>query len=113
MNPTPKEASHNGIPSNPELYSLLLPLLPQPRHSPLQKVYVFGRFAKLGVDSSAGGSIHVMISGGMCVGRRFLFDGIEAIWVLADKVVQFYGEDGSLLKTVEVPEGLGEWKKAA
>ncbi len=85
----------------------------QPTASTSVYQLILDTLAELSVDSSAGGSIHVMISGGMCVGRRFLFDGIEAIWVLADKVVRCYGEDGSLLRTIEVPEGLGEWKKAA
>jgi len=29
LNPTPKEASHSGIPSNPELYILYMPCPPQ------------------------------------------------------------------------------------
>ncbi len=46
-----------------------------------------------------------------CTGQRFLLDGIEAIWLIAENIVRFYDENGRMLKSV----GLGtvEQDKAA
>ena len=46
-----------------------------------------------------------------CTGQRFLFDGIEATWLIAEEVVRFYDENGRMLKSVEV--GTVEQDKAA
>ena len=46
-----------------------------------------------------------------CGGQRFLFDGIEAIWLIAEKVVRFYDENGRMLKSVGL--GTAEQDKAA
>lgn len=35
-------------------------------------------------------------------GQRFLFDGIQAVWLIAENVVPFYGENGRMLRSVEV-----------
>jgi hypothetical protein len=43
-----------------------------------------------------------LIRDGGCVGQRFLFDGIQAVWLIAENVVHFYDENGRMLKTVEV-----------
>ena len=42
----------------------------------------------------------MLIQDGYCTGQRFLFDGIEAIWLIAENVVRFYDEQGRLLKSV-------------
>ena len=44
----------------------------------------------------------VLTHGGYFVGQRFLFDGLQAIWLMAESVIRFFADDGSLLKTVEV-----------
>jgi hypothetical protein len=46
-----------------------------------------------------------------CLGRRFHFDGVQAVWLLHENVVEFYGDDGALLARVDV-ENQAE-KKAA
>ena len=43
-----------------------------------------------------------LIRDGHCVGQRFLFEGIQAIWLIAENVVQFYHENGRMLTSVEV-----------
>jgi len=53
-----------------------------------------------------------MIRDGYCVGQRFLFDGIQAVWLMAENVIRFYGDDGELLKTIEIGWEPSE-KKAA
>ena len=46
-----------------------------------------------------------LIRDGYCAGRRFLFDGVQTVWLLAEKVVRFYDENGRVLKTVGVGTG--------
>ena len=52
-----------------------------------------------------------LVQDGYCTGQRFLLDGIEAIWLIAENIVRFYDENGRMLKSV----GLGtvEDRKAA
>ncbi len=45
------------------------------------------------------------------VGRRFVFDGVQAVFVFAEKVVHFYDDNGELLKSVAV--GAAQKQKAA
>jgi len=42
------------------------------------------------------------IHDGCCVGRSLLFDGVQAVWLIAENVVHFYDEKGRMLKSVEV-----------
>ena len=46
----------------------------------------------------------VLIRDGRYVGNRFPFDGIEAVWLMAESVIRFNADDGALLETVEVGE---------
>ena len=43
-----------------------------------------------------------LIRGGHCAGQRFLFDGVQAVWLIAENVVQFCDEKGRVLKSVDV-----------
>ena len=56
----------------------------------------------LGMPDPACHSTTFLIRGGHCFGRRFFFDGIQAIWLITENVVQFYNESGELLKTVDI-----------
>jgi hypothetical protein len=58
--------------------------------------------SELGVPHSPCRSTSFLIQDGYCTGQRFLFDGIEAIWLIAENVVRFYDEQGRLLKCVDV-----------
>lgn len=40
----------------------------------------------------------VLTQDGYCVGRRFVYDGIQAVWLLAENVIEIYDDDGELLK---------------
>ena len=43
-----------------------------------------------------------LIRDGHCAGQRFLFDGVQAVWLIVENVVRFYDEKGRVLKSVEV-----------
>ena len=62
--------------------------------------------SELGVPDPAISRMVVLTRDGYCVGHRFPFDGLQAVWLTAESVVRFYGEDGALLKTVEVGQEL-------
>jgi hypothetical protein len=49
-----------------------------------------------------------LIRDGNCAGQRFLFDGLQAIWLIAENVIQFYDETGRMLRTVEARAAEGE-----
>ncbi|NQU20331.1 MAG: hypothetical protein HQ567_03545 [Candidatus Nealsonbacteria bacterium] len=65
----------------------------------------------LGLSEPAITKTVVLIHGGHFVGRRFLFDGLQAVWLMAENIIRFFADDGALLKTVEV--GQSSEKKAA
>ncbi len=67
--------------------------------------------SELGVPHSPCRSTSFLIQDGYCTGQRFLFDEIEAIWLIAENVVRFYDENGRVLKSVGV--GTAQQDKAA
>ncbi len=77
---------------------------------PLHQTIAAG-LSELGMSDLPCRSTTFLIRDGYCCGRRFLFDEIEAIWLIAENVVRFYDEQGRLLKSVEV--GTVEQDKAA
>jgi hypothetical protein len=46
-----------------------------------------------------------------CVGRPFIFDGVQVVRLLDENAVEFYGVDGELLARVDIGERAG--RKAA
>jgi hypothetical protein len=53
----------------------------------------------------------ILVRDGHCVGQRFLFEGIQAVWLIAETVVQPYDEKGRILRSVGV--GAAEREEAA
>jgi hypothetical protein len=41
---------------------------------------------------------------GYYVGREFKFTGVRAVWMASQEQVKFYGDDGRVLRVVEVGE---------
>jgi hypothetical protein len=41
-----------------------------------------------------------LIQNGHCVGQRFLFDGVQVVWLIAENVIQFYNENGRMLTSM-------------
>jgi len=58
--------------------------------------------SELGMPDLCCRSTTLLIRDGHCAGQRFLFDGVQAVWLIAENVVQFYDENGRVLKSVEV-----------
>jgi hypothetical protein len=48
---------------------------------------------------------------GYYVGREFKFAGIRVVWTASPGQIKFYGDDGGVLRVVEV--GVGQQVKAA
>lgn len=41
------------------------------------------------------------------VGRRFCFDGVSAVWLSSERTIKLYGDEGELLRVVDVGDELG------
>ena len=67
--------------------------------------------SELGLPDLRCRSTSFLVQDGYCTGQRFLFNGIEAIWLIAENVVRFYDETGRTLKAVGV--GTAQQDKAA
>jgi hypothetical protein len=52
-----------------------------------------------------------LIRDGHGIGRRFVFEGIQAVWLMEENAVRFYDEEGRMLKRLEV--GAAERNEAA
>ncbi len=61
--------------------------------------------SELGVPEPAISRMVVLTRDGYCVGHRFPFDGIQAVWLTAGSVIRFFANDGALLRTVDVGQG--------
>ncbi|HUT59113.1 MAG TPA: hypothetical protein VNA25_14790 [Phycisphaerae bacterium] len=72
-----------------------------PEPAPLHQTIAAG-LSELGMPDLPCRSTTFLIRGGYCIGQRFLFDGVQAIWLIAENVVQFYDENGRMLTSVEV-----------
>lgn len=72
-----------------------------PEPAPLHLVIATG-LSELGMPDLVCRSTTYLIRDGHCVGERFLFEGIQAVWLIAENVVQFYDESGRILKSVQV-----------
>ena len=67
--------------------------------------------SELGLPELPCRSTSFLVRDGYCTGQRFRFDGIEAIWLIAEYFVRFYDENGRMLKSVGV--GTSQQDKAA
>jgi len=79
--------------------------------TPIRQAVLAG-VSGLGVADPAISKTFFLIRDGYCIGQRFLFDGIQAVWLMAEDVIRFYADDGALLETVEIGQEPAE-KKAA
>ena len=58
--------------------------------------------SELGMPDLASHRTTLLIQDGYYVGRRFVFDRVQAVWLTAEKVVRFYDDNGHVLKSVSV-----------
>jgi hypothetical protein len=49
----------------------------------------------------------MLLREGYFVGWKFHYDGGHAIWWAGDDTIEFYGDDGKLLKTITLATGKG------
>ena len=63
---------------------------------------VLDTLPELGISEPVITKMAVLTRSGYCVGHRFLFDGVQAVWLMAEGIIRFYADNGSLLKTSEV-----------
>ena len=78
--------------------------------SPLYETIAAG-LSQLGMPGLPCQSTTFLIRDGHCAGRRFLFEGIQAIWLMSENVVRFYNQKGRMLKSVTI--GTDAKEKAA
>ncbi len=67
---------------------------------------------ELGVSDSGDARTVMLTRGGFCIGRRFLFDDVQAVWRMDENVIHFYGQDGGLLRVVEAEQSCPDRKAA-
>jgi hypothetical protein len=72
-----------------------------PEPTPLHQATAAG-LSELGMPDRVCRSTTFLIRDGHCIGQRFLFDEVQAVWLIAENVVHFYDENGRVLKSVEV-----------
>ena len=58
--------------------------------------------AELGISEPAISRTIILNRDRNYAGQRFLFDGIQAVWLIDEDVIRFYAEGEALLKTVPV-----------
>jgi hypothetical protein len=60
------------------------------------------KLSELGFGDLTSRRTSLLIQRGYCVGWRLVFDGVQAVWFLAEEVVRFYDESGQMLASVAV-----------
>lgn len=53
---------------------------------------------EIGADESTHLQETILIRDGQYCGRRFLLDGLEAIWFVEEQQIKYYGRDGRVVK---------------
>ena len=72
-----------------------------PEPTPLHQAIAAGLY-ELGMPGLTSRSTTFLVRDGHCVGQRFLFDELQAVWLIAENVIQFYDENGRMLRSVKV-----------
>ena len=59
---------------------------------------------QLGIKEPGPSKTATLVRDGFCTGRRFLFEdvGVNAIWLMAEQVINLRDDCGELLKTVDL-----------
>jgi hypothetical protein len=59
---------------------------------------------ELGLADAAPTGESLLTLGGYYVGREFRFAGVRAVWMASQGQVRIYGDDGEVLRVVEISE---------
>ena len=65
---------------------------------------VYEAMADMGLPDPGPCCETVVVRDGYCLGRRFTFDTLEAVWLEADAKIEFYDSRGELLRTLSTEE---------
>ena len=68
--------------------------------------FVEATFSKLGMPGPIDGCETLLIEDGLFAGHKFHFDGGYALWAAGWGAVEFYDEDGELVRRVAVKRDL-------
>lgn len=60
--------------------------------------------AELGVPNLPCLGVRFLVEDGFYVGQRFLFEGLEADWSITQKRIDFFDEQGRLVKSVALDD---------
>ena len=86
---------HGGFGSRPRSYASVPPL--NPLHLTIAKA-----LSELGMSGQPCRNTTLLIQEGYCLGRRFVFGGVQAVWLIAENVIHFHDDNGRTLKSVVV-----------
>ncbi len=87
--------------------------MPPHIHSKSIHQIVADNLAELGMTDAPCTRLTVITHNGFCVGRRFLFDRFQAVWRMAEGILEFYSDDGELLRRVGVDPESSQVRRAA
>ena len=65
---------------------------------------IYNKFRELGAPSDIDPHESLLIQDGHFCGRRFTYDGMQAIWFFEDNEVKVYGRDGSVSEVFNVTD---------
>lgn len=67
---------------------------------------VRGTFVELGADAGLQMSEHILVRNDAYCGRRFLADGLQAIWFVEEDQVKIHAQDGRVARVMSVEEAV-------
>jgi hypothetical protein len=72
---------------------------------------LFRTIQDLGLEGTEPLGETLLTLAGYYVGREFRFNGVRAVWIASQGQIKFYGDDGQLLRVVDL--GQVDGKRAA
>jgi len=58
---------------------------------------IHGFYSELGLPFPVGANESILLNDGYYCGRRFEYDGLNAIWFIEENEIKYYDRDGTLL----------------
>ena len=70
--------------------------------------FVKNTLPTMGIPTPASLACTLLLQEGRLFAQKYRYEGGYAIWLAGSRAVEFYGEDGTLLKSVAVASPIGE-----
>ena len=67
---------------------------------------VRGAFVELGAEVGSALSEHILVRDDAYCGRRFVVDGLQAIWFVEEDQIKVHAQDGSVARVMSVEEAV-------